>query len=67
MLPVLDFLMCRKSDFETDWLNKIRMDTIRLPEICEDMEVLGMYKDIPVTVAIGDNQASFLGGSRQRK
>lgn len=37
------------------------MDTIRLPEICEDMEVLGMYKDIPVTVAIGDNQASFLG------
>ena len=39
------------------------MDTIRLPEICEDMEVLGMYKDIPVTVAIGDNQASFLGAA----
>lgn len=44
-------------------MNKIRMDTIRLPEICEDMEVLGMYKDIPVTVAIGDNQASFLGAA----
>lgn len=53
----------QKKCFEMDWLNKIRMDTIRLPEICEDMEVLGMYKDIPVTVAIGDNQASFLGAA----
>lgn len=57
------FFDVQKKCFETDWLNKIRMDTIRLPEICEDMEVLGMYKDIPVTVAIGDNQASFLGAA----
>ena len=57
------FFNVQKKCFETDWLNKIRMDTIRLPEICEDMEVLGMYKDIPVTVAIGDNQASFLGAA----
>lgn len=57
------FFDVQKKCFEMDWLNKIRMDTIRLPEICEDMEVLGMYKDIPVTVAIGDNQASFLGAA----
>jgi len=34
-----------------------------LPKVTGDWEVLGAYRGIPVTVAIGDNQASFLGAA----
>ena len=57
------FFDVQKKCFEMEWLNKMGMGTVKIPEICEDMEVLGMYKGIPVTVAIGDNQASFLGAA----
>ena len=32
-----------------------------LPEITEESTISGYYNEIPVSVAIGDNQASFLG------
>lgn len=32
-----------------------------LPEVTNRQEILGCYRGIPVSVAIGDNQASFLG------
>lgn len=33
----------------------------RLPNVVNDFRVIGTYHDTPVCVAIGDNQASFLG------
>lgn len=33
----------------------------RLPDITKEFLVLGKYKNIPITAAIGDNQASFIG------
>lgn len=37
------------------------MDISILPEVSGDVEVLGYYNELPVTIALGDNQASFLG------
>lgn len=37
------------------------MDLSMLPDITGNMAVLGKYHGIPVTAALGDNQASFLG------
>lgn len=38
------------------------------PEITDSLEILGTYQGIPVSVAIGDNQSSFLGavGDQER-
>lgn len=35
--------------------------TMRLPSVTDDFAILGQYEGVPVAVAIGDNQASFLG------
>lgn len=32
-----------------------------LPEVTDKFEILGTYRGVPVSVALGDNQASFLG------
>ena len=45
-------------------LNKIKIAGINpdiLPDVTDNYDVVGEYKGIPVTVAIGDNQASFIG------
>lgn len=42
-------------------ITKLGMDDIALPQVTGDYATLGTYKNIPVAVAIGDNQASFLG------
>ena len=36
------FFDVQKKCFEMEWLNKMGMGTVKIPEICEDMEVLGM-------------------------
>lgn len=61
MAASLGFFDVRKSVFETKLLQDEGMDLSILPAVTEDFIVLGTYRDIPVTVAIGDNQASFLG------
>ena len=38
-----------------------------LPEVCTGIEALGSYRERIVTVAIGDNQASFLGATGNEK
>jgi len=35
------------------------------PRVTADFDVLGKYKNMPVTVAVGDNQASFLGAAEE--
>ena len=41
--------------------NCFTVDNPRLPEVTSDFTVAGEYGNIPVTVAVGDNQASFIG------
>ena len=52
----------RKLRFDEDAIAKCGLDISLFPEVTKDFEVVGMYRDtVPVTCAIGDNQASFLG------
>lgn len=41
--------------------NKFTVENIRLPEVTAEFKSAGEYKGIPVCVALGDNQASFVG------
>ncbi len=41
--------------------NKFTIENSRLPEVTAEFKSAGEYKGIPVCVALGDNQASFIG------
>lgn len=41
--------------------NKFIIDNTRLPEVTAEFKAAGEYRGIPVCVALGDNQASFIG------
>jgi len=41
--------------------NRFTVNNPRLPEVTAEFKVAGYYKGIPVSVALGDNQASFIG------
>ncbi len=41
--------------------NKFTVKNSRLPDVTVEFEAAGKYKGIPVCVALGDNQASFIG------
>lgn len=45
-------------DVET---NRFTVDNPRLPNVIAEFKAAGEYKGIPVCVALGDNQASFIG------
>lgn len=47
--------------FLKDILKKAGVDTEILPKVTGKFTCIGTYRGIPVSVAIGDNQASFLG------
>lgn len=47
--------------FDKESISKLKMDSIVLPDVTNEFFIAGNYKNIPVSVAIGDNQASFLG------
>ena len=51
--------------FDKELLKEEGVDTDLLPEITSSVEILGSYKGIPVTIAIGDNQASFIGSMKK--
>jgi len=50
-----------RSEFDRNVLADAGIDCSILPEVTDDYAVLGSFHGIPVAVAIGDNQASFLG------
>lgn len=50
-----------ENGFDTEALGKLGVDLTMLPEYTAENTVVGTYRGIPVSVAIGDNQASFLG------
>lgn len=45
--------------------NQFTVDLPYLPKVTADMDIAGYYKNIPVTVSVGDNQASFIGSVRK--
>lgn len=47
--------------FDEAALEGLGIDPGLLPEVTRSAKTLGFYRGIPVTVPIGDNQASFLG------
>jgi len=51
----------QKRSFPSDQLSALGIEPSFLPRVTAANEIIGRWKDIPVTVAIGDNQASFLG------
>lgn len=61
----LGFYNINSNTFERYMLLNEGVDLSILPDITADIEILGRYKGIPVTVAIGDNQASFLGSIKK--
>ncbi len=48
-------------DFYRGAIEKLGIDADILPRVTDEFETVGYYKGIPVSVAIGDNQASVLG------
>lgn len=55
------FFDIEKNDFDKAALKKLGIDTALLPAVTADNKIIGRYRNIPVAVAIGDNQASFFG------
>lgn len=49
------------EDFKRDKLGLLGVSEDILPRVTDDFALIGEYHGIPVAVAIGDNQASFLG------
>lgn len=57
----------KSGAFLEDIIAKEKAGNIILPDITETLSILGTYKEIPVCVAVGDNQASFIGSVKDAK
>lgn len=53
-----------KQDYMREIMVKNGADPSLLPQVTTGLEQLGTYRGIPVSVSLGDNQASFLGTVR---
>ena len=53
-----------KQDYMREIMVKNGADPSLLPQVTAELEQLGTYRGIPVSVSVGDNQASFLGTVR---
>lgn len=53
-----------KNAFDSTALQALGIPLSFLPEVTAELAVVGYYREIPVTVAVGDNQASFFGAVR---
>lgn len=51
----------KKRGFDIDAANKLSAKPTFLPSVTSDAVCAGTYRGIPVCIAIGDNQASFIG------
>ena len=63
----LGFYDTKAWHFQESLIAEAGMDRHILPETADEIEILGFYRGIPVTVALGDNQASFLGSVGMEK
>ena len=62
----LGFFDKRRLRFDMEALGRVGIDAGILPEVCPATTEVGCYRGIPVYVAIGDNQAAFLGSVSDR-
>lgn len=58
------FYDVQAARFKNELLEKIFSDAVQAPRVTDAFTVAGHYRGIPVSVAIGDNQADFLGSVR---
>lgn len=65
MAASLGFWNTKAGRFDADGFTAAGGDCSILPLVTDDLTVLGTYRGIPVTIPIGDNQASFLGSMGQ--
>ncbi|MBQ8995737.1 MAG: hypothetical protein IJ091_07965, partial [Oscillospiraceae bacterium] len=56
----LGFYLITEKRFDLEALKKLDVDPSFLPEVKAEPVVLGIFRDVPVFQAIGDNQASVL-------
>ncbi|MBQ8344082.1 MAG: MerR family transcriptional regulator [Clostridia bacterium] len=61
----LGMLDVEKSCFMWDKLSLLNIDKSFLPEVTDKSLIIGKCQGIPVSVAIGDNQASVLGSIKE--
>ncbi len=57
----------KKACFKLEKLWKLGIDEPFLPKVTASNEIVGKWNGIPVCVAIGDNQASFLGSVKNNR
>lgn len=60
----LGFFRLTENCFDQAALMQLGIDPAILPSVTSQCQCLGQHHGIPVSVAIGDNQASFLGSVR---
>lgn len=63
----LGFFDAADGVFFCDAIQELGYPVSCLPKVTSSMEILGYYRGIPVTTAIGDNQASYAGAVRGKK
>lgn len=61
MAASLGFFNSRNMNFDREVLMSAGVNLSMLPEVTDAIAVLGEYQGVPVTTALGDNQASFFG------
>ncbi len=62
MAASLGMFDLKKREFDREQIQKAGMDGAYFPKTAKKEQILGFYQDqIPVSLAFGDNQASFLG------
>ena len=57
----------KNNCFDSVAVEQLGLSHYTLPQIAEETEIAGYYKNIPISVAIGDNQASFFGSVKEEK
>ena len=57
----LGFFDLSTGDFDREAMKKAGIDPEFMPPVTRKTEIQGYFRNIPVAVSIGDNQASFLG------
>ena len=57
----------KTGNFKHEKLSLLGISKEILPEVTDKSIIIGKCRDIPVSIALGDNQASFLGSVSQNK
>lgn len=56
----------KKCQFMTEKLSLLNINEDFLPTVTSESIIIGKFRDIPVSIPLGDNQASFLGSVKDK-